>query len=125
MRYHIIAGIGFLAATSALAADIDADLQVKLQGAMLSHIEEIVVDGAYTYVDAKEQALKTVYPANIHPIIVPFGTDYFVCSEMIDESGNNLTADFLVREVEGEYKVVQTIINDRQTMTAALAKLGQ
>lgn len=125
MMRHLVAATAFLFTGSALAADVPTELAVKLQGAMLSHIDEIVVDGAYTYVDSKEQALKTVYPANVHPMIVPFGTDYFVCSEMIDESGNNLTADFLVREVEGEYRVVQTIINDRQTMMAAMAKLGQ
>ncbi len=122
---HIVAVITLLFANSALAADIPTDLQVKLQGAMLSHIQEILVDGAYTYVDAKEQALKTVYPANIHPMIVPFGKDYFLCSEMVDENGNNLTADFLVRAVNGKYQVVQTIINDRPTMMAALAKLGK
>ncbi len=122
---HIMAAIVLLVANSALAADIPTELQVKLQGAMLRHIEEIVVDGAYTYVDAKDQAVKTVYPANIHPMIVPFGTDYFVCSEMIDESGNNLTADFLVRKVGDEYRVVQTLINERPTMMAALAKLGK
>ncbi len=122
---HIVAAIVLLVANSALAADIPTELQVKLQGAMLRHIEEIVVDGAYTYVDPKDQAVKTVYPANIHPMVVPFGTDYFVCSEMIDENGNNLTADFLVRQVGGEYRVVQTIINDRPAMMAALTKLGK
>lgn len=125
MMRRIVVVVALLFAKSALAADIPTELQVKLQGAMLSHIEEILTDGAYTYVDPKEQALKTVYPANIHPMIVPFGPDYFVCSEMVDENGNNLTADFLVREIGNQYKVVQTIINDRPTMMAALAKLGK
>jgi hypothetical protein len=125
MRHLIVAGLSLLLAAGASAADIPADLQVKLQGAMLRHIEEIAVDGAYTYVDTHGQALKTVYPANIHPMIVPFGEDYFVCSEVIDEDGNNLTADFLVREIRGEYAVVQTLIDDRQAMMAAMQKLGQ
>jgi hypothetical protein len=125
MRHLIVAGLSLLLAAGASAADIPADLQVKLQGAMLRHIEENAVDGAYTYVDTHGQALKTVYPANIHPMIVPFGEDYFVCSEVIDEDGNNLTADFLVREIRGEYAVVQTLIDDRQAMMAAMQKLGQ
>jgi hypothetical protein len=125
MSHLIVAGLSLLLAAGASAADIPADLQVKLQGAMLRHIEEIAVDGAYTYVDTHGQALKTVYPANIHPMIVPFGEDYFVCSEVIDEDGNNLTADFLVREIRGEYAVVQTLIDDRQAMMAAMQKLGQ
>lgn len=125
MRHHLIAGIAFLFSTSALAADIPTDLQVELQSAMLSYIDEIVVDGAYTYVDTKEQAVKTAYPANIHPIIVPFGDDYFVCSEMVDDSGNKMTADFLVRLIESDYRVVQLIIDDRKAMEVAMSKLGQ
>ena len=125
MHQNLVAGLLLLFATSAVAADVPADLQVKLQGVMLRHIEQIVVDGSYTFVDSKNQALKTVYPANVHPMVVPFGDDYFVCSEVIDDDGNNLTADFLVREIEGEYTVVQILIDDRQAMVAAAAKLGQ
>jgi len=125
MLRHLVAAIALLIATSASAADIPADLQVKLQGAMLQHLDEIVVDGVYSYVDPKSQAVRTVYPANIHPMVVPFGDDYFVCSEMIDEGGDNLTADFLVREVGGTYRVVQVLIDDRPAMMAAMAKLGQ
>jgi hypothetical protein len=125
MHRHLVAAIALLIATSAAAADIPADLQVKLQGAMLQRLDEIVVDGAYSYVDPKSQAVRTVYPANIHPMVVPFGDDYFVCSEVIDEAGDNLTADFLVRDVGGTYRVVQVLIDDRPAMMAALAKLGQ
>ena len=125
MRHLVVAAVALLFATSASAADIPADLQVKLQGAMLQHLDEIVVDGAYSYVDPKSQAVRTVYPANIHPMIVPFGDDYFVCSEMIDEGGDNLTADFLVREVGDTYRVVQVLIDDRPAMMAAMSKLGQ
>jgi len=125
MRRLVIAAVALLFATGASAADIPADLQVKLQGAMLQHLDEIVVDGAYSYVDPKSQAVRTVYPANIHPMIVPFGDDYFVCSEMIDEGGDNLTADFLVREVGDTYRVVQVLIDDRPAMMAAMSKLGQ
>jgi predicted thioesterase len=121
----IIAGLTLLLGAGPLAADVPADVQVKLQGAMLRHIEEIAVDGAYTYLDTRDQTVKTVYPASVHPMVVPFGEDYFVCSEVIDEDGNNLTADFLVRDVKGEYTVVQTIIDDREAMMAAMAKLGQ
>jgi hypothetical protein len=125
MRRHFLAGIAFLFSTSALAADIPTDLQVELQTAMLSYIDEIVVDGAYTYVDTKEQAVKTAYPANIHPIIVPFGDDYFVCSEMVDADGNKLTADFLVRLIDGDYRVVQMIMADRKALEVAMSKLDQ
>jgi hypothetical protein len=79
----IIAGLTLLLGAGPLAADVPADVQVKLQGAMLRHIEEIAVDGAYTYLDTRDQTVKTVYPASVHPMVVPFGEDYFVCSEVI------------------------------------------
>ena len=120
----MIAAIALLFAGSALAAEIPTELQVELQGAMLRHIDEISVDGRYTYVDPKVQVVKAVYPANVHPMIVPFGSDYFVCSEVLDENGNNLTADFLVREIDGEQRVVQMLIDDREAMMAAMKKLG-
>ncbi len=119
MSKRLLAGIAFLvsisASTSSWAAQIPANLQVELQSVMLEHIESIVVDGAYTYVDTTDDAIKTVYPANVHPLIIPFGDDYFVCSEMIDEEGNKFTADFLVR----------TIMNDRESVSAAISKLGR
>ena len=112
-----------LLSSTSWAAEISTELQVKLQSAMLNHLDEVAVDGAYTYVDTKADQLMTVYPANIHPFVVPIGEDYFVCSEMVDEQGNTLTADFLVREIGGEYRVVQSIMNDREAVQAAMSKL--
>ena len=125
MSKRLLAGAVFLASTSGWAADIPADLQVKLQSVMLDHIDTVAVDGAYTYVDTKDDTLKTVYPANVHPFVVQLGEDYFVCSQMIDEEGNSLTADFLVRQIDGEYRVVQTIMDDREAVSAVISHSGQ
>ena len=70
------------------------------------------------------KAIRTVYPANVHPFVIAAGADYFVCSEMIDETGNTITADFLVREIGGTYRVVQMIVNDRGSVQAAIKKLS-
>ena len=123
MTWGVLAAAIILVSTSSWAAEISTELQVELQSAMLNHLDEVAVDGAYTYVDTKADQLMTVYPANIHPFVVPIGEDYFVCSEMIDEEGNTLTADFLVREISGEYRVVQSIMNDREAVQAAMSKL--
>ncbi len=124
MSRRLLAGLALLYSTSSWAADIPAELQVELQNLMLNYIDSIAPDGAYTYVDTENDGLKTVYPANVHPIIVPMGDDYFVCSEMIDEEGNSLTADFLVRRIDGEYRIVQTIMDDREAVMAAIAESG-
>lgn len=107
------------------AGDLTAETQVKLQTAMMTHVEAVVVDGAYTYVDTQTGRLKTVYPANVHPFVVDVGDDYFVCSEMISEEGESVTADFLVREIEGSFRVVQMIINDRAAVEGAIKHTGE
>jgi len=114
-----------LASTRDVAADIPAELQVELQSVMLNYIDQIAPEGAYRYVDTETNTLRTVYPANIHPFVIQAGDDYFVCAELIDEDGNNLTADFLVRAIEGEYRVVQLVIGDRAAIQAIMANVAQ
>ncbi len=107
-----------------MASDIPTEVKAKLQSAMISHVDGVMVDGAYTYLDTTTNAFETVYPANVHPMVIPAGRDYFVCSEMITEDGDTVTADFLVREVSGDYKVVQMIVNNRGALQAAMKKIG-
>lgn len=108
----------------AFAGSLSAEIQVKLQTAMMTHIDAVVVDGAYTYVDTENDRLATVYPANVHPFVLAVGDDYFVCSEMISEAGDTVTADFLVRNIGGSYRVVQMIINDREAVEGAIKHAG-
>ena len=116
--------VGWLITGTASAGSLSAELQVKLQTAMLTYIDTVAVDGAYTYVDTQTDRLTTVYPANVHPFVVTIGDSYFVCSEMINEEGNSVTADFLVRKVEGSYRVVQMIVNDREAVQGAIKHSG-
>ncbi|WP_282121399.1 hypothetical protein [Ruegeria atlantica] len=108
----------------AAAADIPTEVKAKLQSAMISHVDGVMVDGSYTYLDTTTNAFETVYPANVHPMVILAGSDYFVCSEMITEGGDTVTADFLVREVSGDYKVVQMIVNNRGAVQAAMKNIG-
>ena len=117
--------MGVLLASLAHAENQSATLQIELQTAMLTYTESIFVDGGYSYIDTKEDALKTVYLANVHPFVLPMGDDYVVCSEMIDDAGNSITADYLVRRIAGKYKVVQMLIDDRESLTRAKSKLGK
>lgn len=121
----MLAVLAGLAMPTLATADLAPELQVELQSAMLAHLDEIAPDGAYTYLDTDLGALRTVYPANVHPFVVEAGGDYFVCSEMIDEDGNNLTADFLVRRVGDVYRVVQVLIDDRAALQALMAQAGR
>jgi hypothetical protein len=107
------------------AADLSVEIQVKLQAAMVTHVDAVVVDGAYTYVDTQSGRLKTVYPSNVHPFVLEIGDDFFVCSEMISEVGETVTADFLVRNFEGSFRVVQMIIDNRAAVESAVEQSSQ
>lgn len=125
MRMLALLVFAWLAIIPVKSEELSTELQVELQTAMLQFTESILVDGGYSYVDTKEGALRTVYPANVHPFIVTMGDDYFVCSEMIDDAGNTINADFLVRRIDDQYKVVQLILDNRQAVQGAISKLGK
>lgn len=117
-----LALLGF--AAPAIAADIPAEVQIRLQVAMQEFVDERTVDGAYSFIDEESAELRTVYPANVHPMVLVYGDDYFVCSELVDGSGENMTADFLVRKIGDEFRVVQFILDNRPLVSAAMSKAG-
>ena len=123
MRTYLAAGALALFLSSAAAQDIPADVKVNLQVAMIQYIDRITVDGKLTYIDTKKREVRTVFPANVHPMILRFGRDYLVCSEFVDESGKNITADFLVKTIGNEPRVVQMVVDDRGAIEAAMSKL--
>ena len=124
MKAAAFPAIVALSAGSAFAEELPTELQVELQSAMLSYTDSILQEGSYSYVDTEEDVLRTVYPAQVHPFIVKFGADYFLCSEMVTEDGTTVTADFLIRQIGEDYRVVQLILDDRPAVQAAMAKLG-
>ncbi|MGI9374112.1 MAG: hypothetical protein ACR2OJ_16615 [Hyphomicrobiales bacterium] len=125
MKKQLWLAVGAFLAGPAAAEDIPTDVKAKLQSAMIAHVDGVMVDGAYTYLDTTSNTIETVYPANVHPMVIPAGGDFFVCSEMITEAGDAVTADFLVRQVAGDYKVVQMVVNNRAALQAAMKKLGK
>ncbi len=121
MRTLIVALCAMLVATPALAADLAPDVQVKLQNAMQTHLDEVSDDGAYTYLTPTAET-RTLYPANTHPMVLAFKDDFFVCSDMVDSSGKSFTADFLVRQIGGDYRVVQMLVDQRKVVEKAMGK---
>ncbi len=117
----LIAG---LVASPAAADKLSTELRVELQTAMLAYNDSILVDGSYSYLDTRSDSMRIVYPANAHPFVVTLGEDYFVCSEFINDKGNTITADYLVRKIEEQYKVVQMILDDRESLSLAMKKMG-
>jgi hypothetical protein len=47
-------------------------------------------------------------------MIVPYKDGaIFVCSEVVTENGDRITADFLTVPVDGGYRIVEVIMNNR------------
>ena len=122
MRRISVAAALMLSGLSAQAQSMSAEQKAQFQSAMISHVEAVSVDGAYTYLDTKTQAIKTVYPANVHPFVVKVAGKVFVCSEMVTETGETVTADFMIEEIDGSYRVVQMLVNNRDALKAAMKK---
>ena len=118
----LIAG---LALTPAYAGRLSTELQVKLQTAMLAYNDSILVDGQYSYLDTRSDSMRVAYPASAHPVVVTLGDDYFLCSEFINDEGNTITADYLIKKSGKQYKVVQMILDDRQSLQNAIRKMGK
>ena len=73
--------------------------------------------GRFLFVDRQTNDLMGGYSANVHPMIVPYkdGT-VFVCSEIVTDNGDRVTADFLTVKVGDDYKIVEVIINNRDSV---------
>ena len=73
--------------------------------------------GKFYFVDRKANELVAGYSANVHPMIVPYKNGaIFVCSEVVTENGDRITADFLTVPVGDGYKIVEVIMNSRPSV---------
>ena len=73
--------------------------------------------GKFYFVDRQTNDLVAGYSANVHPMIVPYKNgSLFVCSEVVTENGDRITADFLTVPVGDSYKVIEVIMNNRPSI---------
>ena len=81
---------------------------------MLVHLG---MTGKFYFVDRQANELAAGYSANVHPMIVPYKDGaIFVCSEVVTENGERITADFLTVPVGDGYKVIEVIMNNRPSI---------
>ena len=96
------------------AADISAEIKAKTQLSMAEFMKSRSdADGRFHFVDDKTNKAAFGFSANVHPMVVPYGQHIFVCSEVVLENGERITADFLTVKIDGAYKVVEVIMNNR------------
>jgi hypothetical protein len=102
--------------SGALAGEeVSAEIKAKAQMTLATWIKERADDsGKFFFVDRQTNELVGGYSANVHPMIVPYKDGaIFVCSEVVTENGDRITADFLTVPVDGGYRIVEVIMNNR------------
>ena len=96
------------------AGEISAEIKAKTQLSMAEFMKSRSgADGRFHFVDDKTNKAAFGFSANVHPMVVPYGQHIFVCSEVVLENGERITADFLTVKIDGAYKVVEVIMNNR------------
>ena len=110
----VLAIFSFAATADDISAEDKAKAQVTLVKWMKSRSDD---KGRFLFVDRQTNDLMGGYSANVHPMIVPYkeGT-VFVCSEIVTDNGDRVTADFLTVKVGDDFKIVEVIINNRDSV---------
>ena len=99
----------------AIADDISAEDKAKAQLTLAKWMKSRSDDnGRFIFVDRQTNDLMGGYSANVHPMIVPYKDGaVFVCSEIVTDKGDRVTADFLTVKVGDDFKIVEVIMNNR------------
>lgn len=93
--------------------DIAQDDKVALQLALMEYVDGKTFDGRFLHFDAEKKELLGLYPANLHPMIVPGTGFYFLCADFRDDQGGKVDVDFVATRTEDGFRVIQTMINNR------------
>ena len=106
----------------AIADEISAEDKAKVQLTLVKWIKSRSDDkGRFLFVDRQTNDLMGGYSANVHPMILPYKDGaVFVCSEIVTDNGDRVTADFLTVKVDDAYKIVEVIMNNRDSVEKML-----
>ena len=107
------------------ASNLDAITKAQLQTTMITFLEQAADEaGAFGVIDRDTGNRVAVFPGAIHPRIIPYGSDYFLCIEMFNAAGKKYDADFLIRNGKDGWMVVDVMMNQRGLLRKAITNLG-
>ena len=103
---------------SSVADEISVEEKAKAQLTLAKWMKSRAYDkGRFMFVDRQTNTLVGGYSANVHPMIVPYREGVvFVCSEVVTDNGDRITADFLTMKIGNDYKVIEVIMNNRSSV---------
>ena len=107
-----------LFSVTAIADEISVEDKAKVQLTLVKWMKARSDDkGRFLFVDRQTNDLMGGYSANVHPMIVPYKDGaVFVCSEIVTDNGDRVTADFLTVKVGDDFKIVEVIMNNRDSV---------
>ena len=114
----LVAALFIFSFQNATAEEVSAEVKAKAQLTLAQWMKDRSDDsGKFYFVDRQANELIAGYSANVHPMIVPYKDGaIFVCSEVVTENGDRITADFLTVPVGDGYKVIEVIMNNRPSI---------
>ena len=111
----------------ASARDVPVETAARLQATLSKFVSDASAkDGSFVYLNRETAQRVMLYPSGKHPMVIPFGEDYYLCVTMLDAQGNKLDVDFLLRPKsgagEGVFLVVDTFVDNRNLLHRALKR---
>ncbi|MBL4783904.1 MAG: hypothetical protein JKY49_00600 [Cohaesibacteraceae bacterium] len=103
----------FISSTAVFAAALNDKDKVQLQLALMDYVETNSNEGVFLHFDTKLKKLERLYPANLHPMIIPVEGMFFLCADFRTAEGDKRDVDFIAVPHNGEFRVIQAMVNQR------------
>ena len=105
---------GITGSKTAAAGDdksIQGQLRKDIQKSMEQYINKQTIDGKLYVFDAVQNKLLTLTSGVPRPGIVKDGEFYLTCADYIDQNGNKVDLDFMVKVTGKSFITTQTIVH--------------
>ena len=110
----------FSVSLSFQAQALDSQSKIDLQAALLNFLELTSDEsGRFRVIDRDSGKPLEIYAGAMHPKIVPLGDDQVLCIEMFDKAGVRHDVDFVMRQTEAGWLVVDILVNQRPLLKKA------
>ena len=122
MLFAVLAVVVVAPTTAFAGGELSQQNKVELQVALMDYIEANSVDGKFMHFNAADQTLMGLFPASLHPKIVPTSTVFFLCADFRDAAGSMVDVDFVATKGPDGFIVFQAMLNQHEVIRAMKKK---
>ena len=94
----------------------------NLQAVLQAHIEKNLVDGALLQLDEKSGAVRELYPATAHPVIMAVGKYFYLCTDFRDAEGQDVMINFYAAKDGDRYVIFHTVFGKNEELEKLVEK---